>query len=105
MTFPRLVERLDKRTALMLGCNACGHEWTASDPDDFISATDFGRQCEKCGSIATEPAYDEAPACGGCGVRGHWVAELDYCCSRACMLQKQYAAELAARKETTDAAG
>lgn len=83
--------------ALRVACTDCDHTWKADDVDDYISWIDF-RDCPHCGSFALVPMYEEAPACNNCGKLGYWESVLEYCCSRACMLQAEYAKKLRIKK-------
>lgn len=92
--FPRLVERFTGRQATALGCNECGRT-SQVPPEAILASYEWANaRCPRCGSHRTDVAYEEAPRCGGCGRLGHWVPELDSCCSRRCQLQKEYAFEL-----------
>lgn len=83
---------------LDIGCNACGQCWMAKDVDDSIEWVEV-RGCKFCGSAMVEYRYAHAIECGGCGALAvSYPKTLDYCCSRPCMLQKAYKAELRVRR-------
>ncbi len=95
--YPILVEKFGIRAnSLKLGCDACGYSWMPKDVDEHLAAVDYGF-CPRCGSGEIFPAYDTAPKCGGCGKLGYHEKQLNYCCSRTCMLQVEYAESLKKR--------
>lgn len=92
--YPILVERLRLAQAATVVCERCDGKfmWDPSqgDPHDL---------CSKHGECGGQLVYmyDEAPKCKGCGTLGHHDKALNYCCSRVCMLQAEYAESLKAR--------
>lgn len=92
MSYPILVERFDdKHPADLAVCEGCGKtgKWDPTEGDPY----DLCAKCESCGEQVVFK-YMEADKCGGCGELGFHAAELGGCCSRACMLQAEYAAAL-----------
>jgi hypothetical protein len=88
--YPILVAHFSDGQEFQLACDGCEHVWRATDVDEFIRAIDTGA-CGVCGGFRVVPAYDEAPECPNCGVLGYHESILRGCCSRACMLQLEYA--------------
>lgn len=87
MSYPILVARYDgAHPSDRLACiGSCGREW-GYDPSGGCL------ECQ-CGG-ALVPVYELADTCGGCGALGHYAPALNHCCSRACMLQAEYAESL-----------
>lgn len=88
--FPILVATFTGDQPFELACDDCEHTWPATDVDAFMAAIEVGA-CPTCGSYRIVPAYDEAPECPNCGVLGDHEKALRYCCTRACLLQLEYA--------------
>jgi hypothetical protein len=94
MSYPILVERWDaNHPSDLVVCETC-HDSFRWDPGKG-SPDELCAECA-CGGPLTWK-YDEAPKCGGCGKLGYWSNVLKGCCSRACMLQSEYAATLKER--------
>lgn len=102
--FPVLVERYTAEQALTIVCERCYAE-AVIDADDLLNEglyecpadTERARRAsteERCRSSAVMK-YEEADKCKGCGELGFFDKVLGYCCSRKCMLQAEYAAQLA----------
>lgn len=93
-SLPILVERFEKGQSLIIACEHCGFE-EALGPDDICAD---GYSCERCGKRA-DYKYYEGEQCKNCGKLDFYFSDhLRGCCSRPCMLQVEYKAELDARK-------
>ena len=103
--YPILVDRFDdkKAPADLAVCEQCDHEQrydpAEGPPEDVLT-------CDACGAFRMTHKYDEAIRCAGCDRLGFWDYDGlhgpgpgDYCCSRVCLLQAEYAATL--REPTT----
>lgn len=95
-TYPILVEQYDARhPALAYVCEDCGADFEGHDDPEEAD-------CERCGGFFVRK-YTLGQACRGCGTLapiGERDPVLKGCCSRACMLQAEYAAELAHARGT-----
>lgn len=94
MTYPILVAKWDdKHPPDLAVCEACGWETrydpAEGPPEDVLT-------CGACGAFDMTNKYDVGDACKGCGKLGYFDKVLAYCCSRACMLQAEYAESLRA---------
>lgn len=91
--YPILVERFKGKQAATVVCEACGRrrQLTGEECSGEVGYMigERLRTHEGCGGKVVY-AYECASRCGGCRKLGHFEKELDYCCSRACMLQKRY---------------
>lgn len=89
--YPILVERFKPFQGDIAVCERCDHEFkydpTDGDPEDLCIKHD------NCGGQITWK-YDEGEVCRNCRRLGYWARELDFCCSRRCQLQAQYATQL-----------
>ena len=95
MTFPILVAKwpTHPNASLQLGCNGCGHVWSEADPEDAMAKNECG-VCPRCGTFDIAFRYEEGVACKNCGKLDHEMP-VEGCCSRACLLQAEYAKTLA----------
>lgn len=92
--YPILVEHLGSDQALRIACQTCAWETTIT-ADDIRNERNYA--CGACGGWA-DYKYEEADhKCAGCGELGFFASTLNYCCSRVCMLQAEYAETLKAR--------
>lgn len=91
MTYPILVEQYTAKQALTIVCEAC-HAEAVIHADDILNEGLFACPAGCPGSATYK--YEEADRCGGCGRLGFYDIALKHCCSRACMLQTEYAATL-----------
>lgn len=95
--YPILVERLAAGQALVIACQSCHAEATIT-ADQILNEANY--ECPKgCGGSAFYK-YDEGDKCPNCGKLGYWshTHVLKGCCSRLCMLQWEYAQQLAERR-------
>ena len=99
--YPILVERLSAEQAFGIACYACGHTWRAPDVDDFIKQIEYCGHCERCNSPKIGPQYEPGMRCPNCQkLAMEFPKSANGCCSRVCMLQWEYAQQLAARGAT-----
>jgi hypothetical protein len=89
---PIPVERWEGDQITLLACEKCGAARQAV-PDEIGLSDGLGACPESCGGWLWW-AYMEADKCGGCGALGWFDDALKHCCSRACMLQVEYAQTL-----------
>jgi hypothetical protein len=92
--YPILVERLNSDQALVIVCERC-HWETEIGPEDIRNEMNY--TCSRCRGPAVYK-FEEAERCPNCGEMGHYSKALNYCCSRVCMLQAEYAKELEASR-------
>lgn len=90
--YPIPVSHYDKENATLAVCEDCGHEWKAK-PDEVADAM----LCPKCEQFAGVFKYAEGDECVNCGALGFGfipIANHRRACSRACVLQIEYAERL-----------
>jgi hypothetical protein len=102
--YPILVRDLKPEQALVIICEKCHTEETIG-PDDLLNEglymcpqNAYGEPLVCDGTAIMK--YEPADPCKGCGKLGFWGClndPLNGCCSRACMLQAEYAESLNAR--------
>lgn len=93
--YPILVARWDdKHPSDLVICEHCKREgkWDPARGDPY----DQCAECDCGGPIVFK--YDEGDKCPNCDALGHYERVLNHCCSRACMLQAEWATTLAARR-------
>lgn len=88
--FPILVDRYRRDQSVTVICTLCLAEKVVGLADGV--GLDGQTRCV-CGGETTFK-YIEARVCPSCRKVGFWPAELAGCCSRACMLQAEYAKSL-----------
>jgi hypothetical protein len=99
--YPILVERWDeKHPANLAVCTKCGYERTwdpaEGDPYDLCIKHEGNAEGGCRGQIVMK--YDCGSKCRSCGKLDYWFpSTLQGCCSRACMLQVEYAESLKER--------
>ena len=99
--YPILVERFKGKQAFRVVCTTCDarHELTGDQVagEDGYRAGEGLLACvrQDCDGRMTY-AYMEATRCGGCQRLGFYEQALDYCCSKKCQLQAEYAKKLKA---------
>jgi hypothetical protein len=96
--YPILVEKFTDDQAYIVVCEDCGLRARLTGDEvagevGYRAAGGFLTCVHGCDGSMTY-AYEEALRCGGCRSLGHHEKALNYCCSRACMLQAEYAASL-----------
>lgn len=94
--YPRLTEAFRDGQATRLACNGCGVTWQGTF-EEVSSVMAWPYACPKCGKFEVVVAYDLADRCKGCGRLGFYHEDLDFCCSRRCMLIAEYAEFLRGR--------
>jgi hypothetical protein len=93
-----LVERYRGNQALRIVCERCAAT-RVIDGDDiknegiYACPRDTASDANFCGGLAVH-MYAEADRCPSCRRLGFYEERLAYCCSRACMLQADYAKTL-----------
>ena len=94
--YPILVKKWDaKHPPDLAVCEKCHHEErydpAEGTPEDVMT-------CSACGAFAMTSKYDVGSECKGCGKLGYFEKVLNYCCSRRCMLQREYLESLHGRR-------
>lgn len=92
MEYPILVENYKEDQAAKVVCASCHLELTYWDPSEG-DPYDLCLSCDSCGG-GLRYKYQQADRCPGCATLGFYEKTLDYCCSRVCQLQSEYAATL-----------
>jgi hypothetical protein len=89
--YPIPVERYTGDMALTIACKNC-HSSRVITADEIYNEDlyDCPRECGGWASMK----YAEADKCKNCGLLGFYDLALNGCCSRACMLQAEYAETL-----------
>jgi hypothetical protein len=104
--YPIIIERWTGMQALTIVCERC-HTERVIDADEIYNEDIY--ECpadtERARTASTEPRcgglacmkYVEGDRCKGCRKLGFFHDALKGCCSRACMLQAEYAEQLKER--------
>jgi rubrerythrin len=94
--YPILVERYRGKQGITVICLSCRHE-SLITPDDLNQDGEW--DCfVGCGGTATFKYTEADHKCPNCGRLGFFPNSVKPNCSRVCMLQTEYAQQLAARK-------
>jgi hypothetical protein len=94
VNYPILIEHYTGKQSMTIVCKDCHTERVLS-PDDLSNEGIY--HCAACDAWNATYKYEEADKCPNCGTLGFYEAVLDYCCSRVCQLQTEYARDLKAR--------
>lgn len=97
--YPVVVETLDAVTAIAIYCEACG--WKGKQPDPSDGPINDVGACPRCDLMTLDYCYVEGERCSGCGALGINLPLTDqhgHYCTRACLLQAEYARSLSSNR-------